>query len=96
MLRPLHKYDLLANPTVQIPACPLFKRKLQLYGSTSLPLGRLPGEREGLEEEADPQSGLKVFYGLQVYGGAVILVGLLCFAIIASFSQMKNYRSTQA
>jgi hypothetical protein len=96
MLQPRHEYDLLANPTVQIPACPLFKRKLQLYGSRSPPLGRLLGEREGLEEEADPQPGLKVFYGLQVYGGAVILVGLLCFAIIASFSQMKNYKSTQA
>ena len=92
MLRP----HLLANPTVQIPACPLFKRKLQLYGSTSPPLGRLLGEREGLESGASPQPGLKKFYGFPVYGTAVILVGLLCFTIIASFSQMKNYQSTQA
>ena len=81
---------------IQIPACPLFKRKLQLYGSTSPPFGRLLGKKQGLEEGAKPQPGLKDFYGSQVYGGAVILVGLLCFAIIASFSQMKNYKSTQA
>ena len=96
MLRPCHKYDLLADPTVQLPACPLFKRKLQLYGSRSPPLGCLLGKKQGLEEGAKPQPGLKDFYGSQVYGGAVILVGLLCFAIIASFSQMKNYKSTQA
>jgi hypothetical protein len=35
MLSPLDRYDQLASPSIQIPACPLFKRKLQLYGSTS-------------------------------------------------------------
>jgi hypothetical protein len=100
MLRPCHKYDLLADPTVQIPACPLFKRKLQLYGSTSrssiTSIGRMVGGRERLEEGTNPQPRPENFYGLHVYFGAVILVGLFCFTIIASFSQMKNYKSTQA
>jgi hypothetical protein len=90
----------LANPAVQIPACPLFKRKRQLYGSPSRPsitsIGRLVGGRERLEEGTNPQPRLKAFYGYHVYAGAVILVGLLCFTIIASFSQMNNYKSTQA
>jgi hypothetical protein len=96
MLLPRDRYDPLGDPVVQIPACPLFKRKLQLYSSTSPPSARLLPEREDLEDGANPRLGLKDFYGLQVYGGAIILVGLLCFTIIALFSQMKNYKSTQA
>jgi hypothetical protein len=100
-LFPPGRSNVRGNPVVQIPACPLFKRKLQLYDVNPSPssarniwFGRLrpaPGaDRPALRPR------LKRFNGVAVYGTSVFFVGLICFTIIATFSKLQNRESTQA
>jgi hypothetical protein len=69
------------SPVVQIPACPLFKRKLQLYDTNASPsiarrLSSFAVLPETTEEEAAPRPQLKSFNGLAVFGTS----SLFCWA----------------
>jgi hypothetical protein len=90
-----------ANDIVQIPACPLFKKNLQLYDNNASPstARRLRGfvvRPEATLEEDDPRPQLKLFHGLRVFTTTIIFVGLICFTIIAISSKFKSNESTQA
>jgi hypothetical protein len=91
------------EPIVQIPACPLFKRKLQLYEMHPSLFTAMTWMRGLLSEAPDqeaggpaPGPGPREFHGLVVYSISVLFLALICFTIIATFSKLANYDSTSA